>query len=53
MDFFSGPAGVREEDTSTEAPEYQATLQVGNGTSRAAMLLMSGEVALVLDATDS
>ncbi|EFJ42976.1 hypothetical protein VOLCADRAFT_83434 [Volvox carteri f. nagariensis] len=27
VEFFSGPAGVREEDASTEAPEYKATVQ--------------------------
>lgn len=28
MEFFSGPAGVREEDAYTEEPEYKATVQV-------------------------
>ncbi|GIL72877.1 hypothetical protein Vretifemale_3169 [Volvox reticuliferus] len=27
VEFFSGPAGVREEDASTEEPEYKATVQ--------------------------
>ncbi|KXZ56657.1 hypothetical protein GPECTOR_1g592 [Gonium pectorale] len=42
VEFFSGPAGVREEDASTQEPEYKATVQ--------RRLLIGGALALGLGA---